>query len=35
MLFAIKCSYTNSRKKNNPLVNRLLLSQNDSAKTEM
>ena len=35
ILFAIKCSYINSRRKYNPLDNGLLLSQNDSAKTEM
>ena len=35
ILFVIKCSYINSRKKNNPLDNGLLISQNDSDKTEM
>ena len=35
ILFAIKCSYINSRKKNNSLDKGLLLSQNDSDKTEV
>ena len=35
ILFATKCSYINSRKKNNPLGNGLLLSQNESDKSEM
>ena len=35
ILFVITCSYINSRKKNNSLDNRLLISQNDSTKTEV